>query len=226
MVAGGRARQSFSQHLTLAQREARAQERAGLLGLSHGSHGKRVLTSQSLPSSQSSLRNRPRPLLLPLASGMVGFLSRFPPNTHLPEASSGVDGGCGWTLGSGKRIRAAAAALGRALGWRKTGLRDLTGGCSEAKPEEWPLKRGLTLSLGRNQPRLGSEPSSEMGALPLPIPGGQGHGVKGPQIQSLVRIYTLPGPHVRCDFGQAASSLGFCCHRPNTQSEARAQLGH
>lgn len=225
-MAGGRARQSFSQHLTLAQREARAQERAGLLGLSHGSHGKRVLTSQSLPSSQPSLRNRPRPLLLPLASGMVGFLSRFPPHTHLPEASSGVDGGCGWTLGSGKRIRAAAAALGRALGWRKTGLRDLTGGCSEAKPEEWPLKRGLTLSLGRNQPRLGSEPSSEMGALPLPIPGGQGHGVKGPQIQSLVRIYTLPGPHVRCDFGQAASSLGFCCHRPNTQSEARAQLGH
>lgn len=63
-----------------------------------------------------------------------------PPHTPLPEASSGVDGGCGWTLGLGKRIRAAAAALGRALGWRKTGLRHLTGGCSEAKPEEWPLK--------------------------------------------------------------------------------------
>lgn len=117
-----------------------------------------------------------------------------PPHTHLPEASSGVDGGCGWTLGSGKRIRAAAAALGRALGWRKTGLRDLTGGCSEAKPEEWPLKRGLTLSLGRNQPRLGSEPSSEMGALPLPIPGGQGHGVKGPQIQSWFAYTPSPAP--------------------------------
>lgn len=86
------------------------------------------------------------------------------------------------------------AALGRALGWRKTGLRDLPGGCSEAKPEEWPLKRGLTLSLERNQPRLGPEPSGGMGASPLPIPGGQCHGVKGPQIQSLVHIYTLPGP--------------------------------
>ena len=196
MVAGGRARQSPSHHLTLAQREARAQERPGLLlGLSHGFHGKRVLTSHSLPSSQPSLGSKTRPLLLSLAIGRVGFLSRFPPpHTHLPEASSGVDGGCGWTLGLGKRIRASVAALGGALGWRKTGLQHLTGGCSEAKPEEWPLRRGLTLSLGRNQPHPGPEPSGEMGASPLPIPGGQCHGVKGPQIQSLVRIYTLPAP--------------------------------
>ena len=143
VVAGGRARQSPSHHLTLAQREARAQERPGLLlGLSHRFHGKRILTSHSLPSSQPSLGSKTRSLLLLLESGRVGFFSQSPPPTHtpLPEASSGVDGGCGWTLGLGKRIRAAAAALGRALGWRKTGLQHLTGGCSEAKPEEWPLK--------------------------------------------------------------------------------------
>ena len=119
------------------------------------------------------------------SGGLVSSLGS-PHNTHtsqkhLQEWTEAVAGRWAWGRESGQHQR-------------KTGLQHLTGGCSEAKPEEWPLRRGLTLSLGRNQPHPGPEPSGEMGASPLPIPGGQCHGVKGPQIQSLVRIYTLPAP--------------------------------
>ena len=198
MVAGGRA-----PHITLPWLRGRHELRKRQVccwGFLTGSL--ESVSSLHIPCPPPSPVSEAKPglLLLPSGAGKVGFLSWFPlPATHthtsqkhLQEWMEAVAG----RWGLGKRIRAAAAALGRALGWRKTGLRDLPGGCSEAEPEEWPLKRGLTLSLGRNQPRPGPEPSGGMVASPMPIPGGQGHGVKGPQIQSLVHIYTLPGaPH-------------------------------
>lgn len=53
----------------------------------------------------------------------------------------------------------AAAALGRALGWREKRVRDLTGGCSQETPQQWPLKWGLTLISGKNPAWPRPEPS-------------------------------------------------------------------
>lgn len=123
---GGGWWQGPSHHLTLAQGEARAQETAGLLlGVSHGLLGKRVLTSHSLPSSQPSLRSKTRPSTAALRGREGWFPLLVPPpghtHTHLPEASSGVDGGCGRTVGLGEENQGSSGCSGQGSGVEEDG---------------------------------------------------------------------------------------------------------
>lgn len=96
--------------------------------------------------------------------------------------------------GLGKGNEAAATALGRALGWRKTGMRDLPGGLFPSKAPRAASEAGPALVLGEKPALPVPEPSDGMGASALPVPGGQGHGVEGPQTQSLIHVHPVAGP--------------------------------
>lgn len=193
VVAGGSARLGPSHYPTLAQWEAGAQEMAGLSTrwfLTGSGESRSSLPIPCTPPTQSQEQNQA--FYCCPWGGKPGFPSLFPP--PLPEVSSGVDGGWGWRAGLGKGNEAAAAALGRALGWRKTGMRDLPGGLFPSKAPRAASEAGPALVLGEKPALPGPEPSDGMGASALPVPGGQGHGVEGPQTQSLIHVHPVAGP--------------------------------
>lgn len=119
-------------------------------------------------------RSRPS-TAVPGVGGLGSCL--LPPS--LAEVSSGMGRGRGWRagLGGGRWQQLLWAVL---WGGGRRGCETGLGSCSQAKPPEWPLKQGLTLVSGKKPTLPAPEPSGEMGASPLLIPGGQCHGVKGP----------------------------------------------
>lgn len=116
-----------------------------------------------------------RLLLSPGLEGWVPVCFPRLSQKYLQEWAEAVAGGRG--LGGGRWQQLLWAVL---WGGGRRGCETGLGSCSQAKPPEWPLKQGLTLVSGKKPTLPAPEPSGEMGASPLLIPGGQCHGVKGP----------------------------------------------
>lgn len=144
--------------------------------------------------------------------GEQGWKAWVPLPQPLPEASLGVDGGCGWKGRAwGRETRWPQLTRGglQGAGWGcETWLRGAfqSEGHSPAKPPVWPLKQDLTVVTGKQLALPGPGPSGGVGAPSPPLPGG--HKVWCTHVPLLWPLHTF------CDFGQVTSSSGPLCLCP------------